>query len=77
MWGEPENFQWWSKDHVLILEDKNATLETENNKWLDPHFKRKELAANIQEKLEGKLNKVKTDFLVECEKARVIQENLN
>lgn len=50
------------KDQVLILEDEKVVFEIDNKKPLATSIKGKELATNIQEKLESELNKAKTDI---------------
>lgn len=55
---------------------KRKRWKLKNKKLFDAPIKGKELDTNIQEKLDSILNKVKIVLLVECEKARLIQEKL-
>ncbi|XP_070045492.1 uncharacterized protein [Nicotiana tomentosiformis] len=65
------------KDKILSLEDEKAALEIRNKKLLNAPTKGKDLAIDIQEKLESEQKKFNTNLLVKSEKVRVLQENLD
>ncbi|XP_070045634.1 uncharacterized protein [Nicotiana tomentosiformis] len=58
------------KDHILVLEDKKAALETENNRLLNAPNKG-------EEPLENELKETNDKLLVESKKVRILQENLD
>ncbi|XP_070039917.1 uncharacterized protein [Nicotiana tomentosiformis] len=65
------------KDQIFVLEDEKSGLETENNKFLYAPNIGKDLATDIHEKLESELKEANNKLLVESEKDRILQENLD